>query len=286
MGGRIPEQIRRDVIRKWLLGLRRDMIAKETNIGKGTVSEIISQYSYKDSEVDLIRQVALAIRDLQTNVFAFSQAVRLKNILNEFGLKQEEKIESLVTTADLHCFRRGLDLQEFFDIVEEVTSHSDELGIPVEDLPSHIEQQKETLEKLNSQIKDAKTNLSAVLQNNNVTLGDLENYKNDKPVMDTLVETQEELANVANERDWLREQLTEERNKRITQKYEWLVPEHELDKANEILVNHESSAPIRFEELYRLANNLFRQPSRYVDVIKILRDRDLKLKKEFYSQGK
>ena len=144
--------------------------------------------------------------------------MRLKNILNEFGLKQEEKIESLVTTADLHCFRRGLDLQEFFDIVEEVTSHSDELGIPVEDLPSHIEQQKETLEKLNSQIKDTKTNLSAVLQNNNVTLRDLDNYKNDKPVMDTFVETQEELANVANERDWLRGQLTEERNKRITQK--------------------------------------------------------------------
>jgi hypothetical protein len=114
MGGRIPEQIRRDVIRKWLLALRRDVIAKETDIGKGTVSEIINQYSSKDSEVDLIRQVALAIRDLQTNVFAFSQAVRLKIILNEFGLKEEEKIESLVTTAEIHCFRRGLDLQEFF----------------------------------------------------------------------------------------------------------------------------------------------------------------------------
>lgn len=286
MGGRIPEQIRRDVIRKWLLGVKRDGIAKETNIGKGTVSEIISQYSSKDSEVDLIRQVALAIRDLQTNVFAFSQALRLKNILSEVGLKEEEKIESLVTIADIHCFRRGLDLQEFFDIVEEVASYSNELGRPVEDLPSHIEQEKKSLEKLNSQIKDARTNLSAVLRNNDVTRKDLENYKNDKPVMDTLVETQEELANVAKERDRLREQLTEERNQRITQKYEWLVPEHELDEANNILVNQESSAPIQYDELYRLANNLFRQPSRYVDVIKILRDRNLKLKKEFHLSPK
>jgi hypothetical protein len=164
MGGRIPEQIRRDVIRKWLLGLRRDGIAKETNIGKGTVSEIIIQYSSKDSEVDLIRQVALVIRGLQTNAFAFAQPLRLKNILNEFGLN-EEKIESLVTIAELHCFRRGLDFQEFFDIVEEVASNFNELGIPVEDLPSNIEQQKETLEELDSQIKDAKTNLPAVLQN-------------------------------------------------------------------------------------------------------------------------
>jgi type I site-specific restriction endonuclease len=284
MGGRIPEQIRRDVIRKWLLGVKRDGIAKETNIGKGTVSEIISQYSSKDSEVDLIRQVALAIRDLQTNVFAFSQALRLKNILNEVGLKEEEKIESLVTIAEIHCFKRGLDLQEFFDIVEKVASYSNELGIPTEDLPGHIEEEKETLEKLNSQIKDSKTNnLSAVLQNNEVTLRDLENYKNDKPVMDTVVEIQEELADVAKERDWLREQLTAERNQRITQKFEWLVPDHELDEANKILVNGESSAPIRYDELYRLANNLFRQPSKYVDVIKILRDRNLKFKKEFHS---
>ena len=64
--------------------------------------------------------------------------------------------------------------------------------------------------------------------------------------MDMLVEIQEELANVAKERDCLREQLIEERNQRITQKYEWLVPYHELDEANKTLVNHESSAPIRF----------------------------------------
>lgn len=152
----------------------------------------------------------------------------------------------------------------------------------MEDLPSHIEQQKEILEKLNSQIKDAKTNLSAVLQNNEVTPRDLENYKNDKPVIDTLVETQEEMADMSKGLDALREQLTEERNQRITKEHEWLVPEHELDEANKILVGQESSAPIRYNELYRLTNNLFRQPSKYVDVIKYLRDRNLKLRKEFH----
>ena len=117
-----------------------------------------------------------------------------------------------------------------------------------------------------------------------MTLRDLENYKNDKPVMDTLVETQEELANMAKERDRLRKQLTEERYQRITQKYEWLLPKHELDEANKILVNHESLSPIRSEELYKLANDLFHQPSRYVDVIKSLHDRNLKLENNFISK--
>jgi hypothetical protein len=88
MGGRIPEQIKSEAIRKWLLGARRDKIAGDLEIGEGTVSEIINQYSLKDSEVGLIRQVALAIKALQTNVLTFSQALRLKNILNERGLPE------------------------------------------------------------------------------------------------------------------------------------------------------------------------------------------------------
>jgi hypothetical protein len=49
MGGRIPEQIKGEVIRKWLLGAKRDKIPGDLDIGRGTVSEIISQYSLKDS---------------------------------------------------------------------------------------------------------------------------------------------------------------------------------------------------------------------------------------------
>jgi hypothetical protein len=49
MGGRIPEQIKREVIRKWLLGEKRDKIAADLDIGDGTVSEIMKLYSQKDS---------------------------------------------------------------------------------------------------------------------------------------------------------------------------------------------------------------------------------------------
>jgi hypothetical protein len=141
MGGRIPEQIKKQVIQKWLMGEKRGKIVEELGIGEGTVSEINIQYSLKDSEAALVRQIALAIKALQTDVVTFSQTVRLKNILNELGLK-EEQIESLITAADEHCFKRNLKLEEFFEIVEEIASYSDKVGIPLEDLPDHIEEQK------------------------------------------------------------------------------------------------------------------------------------------------
>jgi hypothetical protein len=279
MGGRIPEQIKREVIRKWLLGEKRDEIATDLEIGKGTVSEIMKIYSQKDSEVDLIRQVALAIKALQTDVVTFSQALRLKNILNELGLK-EEKIESLINVVEVHCFKRNLKLEEFFEIVEEVASYSNKVGVPLEDLPDRLSEQKRTLEELCLEIEDAQNNLSVVLRDNDVTLRDLGNYKKDKPIIDRLKETQFELEKVTKERDGLREQIIKERSEKITLKHEWMVPEHELEEANNQLINDRGSTPIRYNELYNLANSFFRQPRKYVDVIETLRERNLKLKKE------
>lgn len=278
MGGRIPEQIRKDVIRKWLLGNNRDVIADESSIGNGTVTEIVRQYSLKDSEVDLMRQVATAIRDQQTNVLAFAKAMRLGNMLAELGLN-EDQIESLVTTADVHCFKRGLELQEFFNIVGEVTSYASKFGILLKNLPDHMAQQKKCLEELETEIKDAEDTLSTALQHNEITIRDLENYKNDKPVLDGVVEIQENLAFITQERDQLRKDLTEERSERITKKYEWLVPEHELDDVNKDLINRRNSSPIGRDELYRLANQLFRQPSKHVDIIEILRERRMESNK-------
>jgi len=42
MGRKIPEPIRIEIIRQWLQGKSRDLIATENNIGTGTVSEIIN----------------------------------------------------------------------------------------------------------------------------------------------------------------------------------------------------------------------------------------------------
>ena len=279
MGGRIPEQIKKEVIQKWMMGLRRDKIAGELGIGKGTVSEITIQYSHKDSEMALTRQVALALKDLQTDVFTFSQALRLKSILNELGLK-EEQIESLITVVEVHCFKRNLKLEEFLEIVEEVASYSDNVGIPLEDLPDHVAEQKRSLEELYSETEDVRNNLSVVLSHNDATLKDLENYKKDKPTIDKLEETQLELEKVTKEREGLREQLIKERGERIFQNHEWMVPEHELEKANKQLVYDKDSSPINYNELYRLANSFFREPSKYVDIIETLCKRNTKLKKE------
>ncbi|HEV2875846.1 MAG TPA: hypothetical protein VGW09_01065 [Nitrososphaeraceae archaeon] len=42
MGGKIPRKIKENVIREWILALPRDTIAKNNDIGTGTVTNIIN----------------------------------------------------------------------------------------------------------------------------------------------------------------------------------------------------------------------------------------------------
>jgi hypothetical protein len=108
MGRRIPEPIRRKVLREWLEGLPRKQIAKDNQIGTGTVSEIINAIKEKDSEVriDVLRETAVMLRREDLNIDTLSESIHLKRLLDEIGLK-EEKLEDFARHLD-HCFKRGL----------------------------------------------------------------------------------------------------------------------------------------------------------------------------------
>jgi DNA-directed RNA polymerase specialized sigma24 family protein len=43
LGGKIPKNIKEKVIRQWLHGLTRERIAREDDIGAGTVTAIIQE---------------------------------------------------------------------------------------------------------------------------------------------------------------------------------------------------------------------------------------------------
>ena len=54
MPAKIPKSIREQVIKQWLQGMSRDEIAKNNDIGAGTVSAIIKDIKQKDiPDIDL-----------------------------------------------------------------------------------------------------------------------------------------------------------------------------------------------------------------------------------------
>jgi hypothetical protein len=86
MGAKIPRPIKLEVIPKWLQGKSRDQIAREVGIGAGIVSGIINECRQNGGE----------------------------------DLDQIEKIESLIISLEVFCFKQGLSVKGFFDQVREL----------------------------------------------------------------------------------------------------------------------------------------------------------------------
>jgi hypothetical protein len=92
MGGKVPEPIRSKVLREWLEGIPRRQIARENQIGTGTVSEIIKTIKEIDSEarIDILRETVIMLRREGLSIDDFAQSIHLKQFLNKLGLNDEQ----------------------------------------------------------------------------------------------------------------------------------------------------------------------------------------------------
>nr|MDQ3984660.1 hypothetical protein [Thermoproteota archaeon] len=62
MPAKIPKSIGEQVLKQWLQGMSRDQIAKDNDVGAGTVSAIIKDAKQEIPDIDLLRQVALVLK--------------------------------------------------------------------------------------------------------------------------------------------------------------------------------------------------------------------------------
>ena len=169
MGSKIPREIGLQAIRKWLEGKTRDQIARELEIGAGTVSEIVKEYRRGDLDADLLREVALNLKNMGLDIQSFAPLVRLREVLeqkewlqgvrpgqqqeeenddNEIDRIVEKKMESFIVTIEVFCFKQNLPLRQFFDLVYNMYLAAEEFDIPLESFPSYIEELKAHIENL------------------------------------------------------------------------------------------------------------------------------------------
>jgi hypothetical protein len=203
---KIPKSIKERVIKQWLQGMSRDEIGKDNDIGAGTVTAIIKDAKQEIPNIDLLRAVALVLKKHDLNLSVFAHSIRMKNKLDEMGVS-EDKIDSLIDNANTHCFKRGLTADEYFNNVDKVCALSENLGMPVDELPSYIIRQQLELEKVEKETEDAKVKQHQVLQNYYVTMDILEEYKRDKPLIDRIKKLEKKLEEEVEEKNYLAEEL-------------------------------------------------------------------------------
>jgi hypothetical protein len=184
LGIKIPLTIKNKVLGGWLRGLSRDSIAIENNIGYGSVSSIIDQFRVQISDIDLLRAVSTELRKNGLDLFQMGASIRLKRKLDKISLPVE-KIEYILEQINIHCFQEGIETEQFFVQIDEVTQIANNLGFSIYEIPEIIERGKLEIARLDELISIKTKEVSRLIVEEGITNKDLE-YRMTKPLADRI----------------------------------------------------------------------------------------------------
>jgi hypothetical protein len=287
---KIPEDIRRNVINDWLRGLSRDEVAKNNGIGAGTVSAIIKEAMQNDSEFDLQRQVGVMLKkEDNLDIRSFAVLIRIRNkLITEMGLNNDEekiklevqvqelehKIETLIVNLAVVCFKRGLSIDKFVDVIEDMSSLEDKVKIPIDQLPNQLLQQQRQLESIENEIQEIKLKKTLLLNDYHTTVNILEEYTRDRPAFERYIKLKEELEEFKRERKRLLKYIDELELKIWMMNYSWASATSDIDIINS---DYNCHRRLTAKELLDMARDLVNHPRKYVDIIISLQRRFLEL---------
>jgi hypothetical protein len=184
LGKKIPHTIKVRVVRGWLRGLSRDSIVIENNIGYGSVSSIIDQFRLQIEDIDLLRAVSTELMKNGLDLYQLGASIRLKRKLDKLRLS-EEKIENILEQINIHCFQEGIETEQFFVHIDEVTQIANNLGFSIYEIPEIIERGKREIARLDELILIKTKEVSRLIVEEGITNKDLE-YRLTKPLADRI----------------------------------------------------------------------------------------------------
>jgi hypothetical protein len=279
MGAKIPSTIKVQVIRKWLEGKSRNKIVEEVGIAAGTVSSILKETRQNDPPFDLMREMAVKLSRQGESVESFAHLLRCRQKLRKIeGLgvntkaaedgeddynqphtqqqgvaKGEEKIESLIVALEVYCFKAGLPINEFIELVDDISSMADRLGVTLENLPSYVRGLEKGLHSLRREVQEIKWEKQQAL---------LKEFELSRPLIARNQELKEKLNTMTLEIKRLRTELERKRVSSEIDEYEMAISEDELAEAN-----RELAIDLNPDKLSEIAMEVYYHPSKYPDII-------------------
>ena len=240
-----------------------------------------------DPEFDLQRQVALSLKkENNLDIKSFASLIRIRNkLIKEMGLNNDEKskvevqeidhkIELLIVNLAVFCFKRGFSIEEFVDVVQNMSSLEHKTKIPFDQLPNQLLQKQRHLESIDKEIQEIKFKKLLLLSDYHTTVNILEEYTRNRPSFEKYVELKKELEETKREQKRLQRNIDQLEINNWMMKYDWAIPTSDIDIINS---NYNSRSKLTAEQLLKMAKDLVNHPRNYVDTIFSLQKRYLEM---------
>ena len=162
MGRKVPNSIKLQVLVHWLSGISRNDIAFSLKVSTGTVSNIIKECQKEVIDIDLLRSVAVKMKNQGLELKDLASSISLRNMMIMLELS-EEKVEKFLLALSIYNYKNDIeDPKKFIDEILNVSKYVARLDVPVFDIVDYIEKKKTELKELNLDILDAKMDLGSL----------------------------------------------------------------------------------------------------------------------------
>ena len=214
MGRRIPRSIKEKVISRWLRGKLRDLIARELILSTGSVTTIIQEHRRKDLQFDLLRVVALQLREQDITVESFAPLIRFRRLLKEeysaSGQStevQDKAIDALMEALRVFCFNRKTTVPDFGNQVYVLCQTANKFVVALEDMPAYVINLEKTANAMINKLESLKVQKTRLLSDYEITSDVIDDILSNGPYMlGAYLVMKARLRETENERDYYKNQ--------------------------------------------------------------------------------
>jgi hypothetical protein len=152
MPAKLPENIKSAVIQQWLQGKARDLIAVDTGLSSGAVTNIINEWRHGLGYplADELRELATTLKKIGITASQCTVGFRLATIMIKLGVDDEE-FESFISDIYDKCKRLDLQPDKIAYYIGELLTFSKD--IPLSQIPDYIKQKTNDKSKLKKNIE-------------------------------------------------------------------------------------------------------------------------------------
>jgi predicted nucleic acid-binding Zn-ribbon protein len=167
MQGKLPDHIRSLVIKQWLEGMQRDLIAANNGLSAGGVTNIVNDFrrGLGSAVVDDLRELGVTFRKVGITPAQCALGFRVAMmIVAKLGVKEEE-LESFILDVYNRCIDLGLSPDNIALHIKDLTEFSKTNGtnnnhiLPLSQISEFIQQKADEKKKLEEEIQTLKSQI-------------------------------------------------------------------------------------------------------------------------------
>ena len=184
MQPRITQAVKAAIIQDWVRGVSRDAIAAKHGLSAGTVTNTVQEWELGLGNADAaeVRELGVALKKLGITTPRCAEGARVVSMMASLGI-DENNFYSFMSETYERCVKSGLQPERIAHNLKQLLDLSE--SIPWEQIPDHIEQQvarkqklEQEIQRLESEVSEVRTRLNKALEEEGVTMKELNCFSN------------------------------------------------------------------------------------------------------------